>query len=94
VKYVRPFVSFLKINRSELQTNYLKIHRTGFHRIFAIWWVFDRRLLNTDLTPFSDRSRNIAMTTNFRIKNERNRLTHLYSLPWHSKTEWNIAIPI
>ena len=42
-------------------------HWTDFHQIFTVWHVFDRRL-PIDLTPLSDRSRDVAMATNFRVK--------------------------
>jgi len=34
------------------------------------------------------------MTTTFMVKNWRNRPNHIHSSPWHSKIQWNIAIPI
>jgi len=44
------------------------------------------------LTLLWDRSMDVAMATNFTVKNGRNRPTHLHSSSWHSDTDWNIAI--
>jgi len=43
-----------------------RIHWTDFHQIFTVWQVFDRSL--PILPHFSNDSRDVATTTNFRAK--------------------------
>jgi len=50
----------------ELVTHNLRIYWTNFHQIVTIWQAFGRRLL---IHPsFSDRSRDVAIAINFRVK--------------------------
>jgi len=58
--YNRLFVSL----KQTFQTNYPRIHWTDFHQIYTIWWVY--LIVDYRSDPlFSDRSRNVAITTNF-----------------------------
>ena len=60
---------------------FIKFSSTGRYLVIDYW-----------SSLFYNRSRDMAMATNFGGQNRWNRHIHLHSSLWHSKTDWNIAI--